>query len=75
MGYYAISNRIVLVKILGKPLNLSINQVYAPTSADDEIENFYGDFDDAHNERGSQYIVIVMGVMNAKIGAEQDPTL
>ena len=38
MGYHAMSDRILLVKIHGKPFNLSIIQVYAPTSASPEEE-------------------------------------
>ena len=36
MGYHAMSDRILLVKIHGQPFNLSIIQVYAPTSASTE---------------------------------------
>ena len=33
MGYHAMSERILLVKIHGQPFDLSIIRVYAPTSA------------------------------------------
>ena len=66
LGYCALSDRVLLVRIHGKPFNLSIIQVYAPTSAssEEEIED---------KKCGNQDIVIVMGDQNAKVGGEQDP--
>ena len=42
MGYHAISDRILLVKIHGQPFDLSIIQVYVPTSdsTEEEIEMY-----------------------------------
>ena len=47
MGYHAISDRILLVKIHGQPFDLSIIQVYAPTSAstEEEMEYVYSDLE------------------------------
>ena len=75
LGYCTLSDRIVLVRIHGKPFNLSIIKVYAPTSASSEegIEDFYSNQGDAHKKCGNQDIVIVMGDLNAKVGGEQDP--
>ena len=63
------------MRIHGKPFNLSIIQVYAPTSAssEEEIEDFYSDLEDAYKKCGNQDIVIVMGDLNVKVGGEQDP--
>ena len=36
MGYWPISDRVLLVKLKGHPFNISINQAYAPTSASTE---------------------------------------
>ena len=43
LGYNPISDRIMSVRIQAKPCNLTIFQVYAPTSAadDSEIDSFY----------------------------------
>ncbi len=75
MGFYALSDRVLIVKIASKPFNLMIIQVYAPTSAssEEEIEKFYNDLDSAYKQRGSQDMIVVMGDMNAKVGQEQDP--
>ena len=67
LGYCALSDRILLVRIYGKPFNLSMIQVYAPTRASSE------DLEDAYKKSGNQNIVIVMGAVNAKVGGEQDP--
>ena len=75
LGYCALSDRILLVRIHGKPFNFSIIQVYAPMSAnlEKEIEDFYSDLEDAYKKCGNQDIVIVMGDLNAKVSGEQDP--
>ena len=56
MGFHALSDRILIVKIASKPFNLVIVQVYAPTSTspEDEIEKFYDDLDAAYKMCGSQ---------------------
>ena len=75
IGLNGISDRIIIVKIFSIPFNLSIIQVYAPTSAssEEEIVAFYNDLDDAYKQCGSQEMVVVMGDLNAKVGTEQDP--
>ena len=35
-GYWAVSDRVLLLRVAGKPLDLNIIQVYAPTSASSE---------------------------------------
>ena len=70
LGYCALSDRILLVRIHGKPFNLSIIQVSA--SSEEEIEDFYSHLQHASKKCGNQDIVIVMGDLNAKVGGEQD---
>ena len=47
MYYQAISDRIILAKYKGGPVDILIIQVYAPTTAadDEEIEQFYDELD------------------------------
>ena len=52
IGYWAISERVLLVRVKGKPFNLCIIQVYAPTSKHDEEE--VGRFYDEVNLGGEQ---------------------
>ena len=75
MGFHALSDIILIVKIASKLFDLVIVQVYAPTgsSPEDEIEKFYDDLDAAYKLCGSQDMKIVMCDVNAKVGTEQDP--
>ena len=59
------------MRLNGKPFNLSIIQVYAPTTAydDNEIESFYESVQQIKN----QDITIIMGDFNAKIGEGSEP--
>ena len=43
VGYWPISNRVIMVKLQGKPFNINILQTYAPTQDhdDEDIEQFY----------------------------------
>ena len=66
IGYWTISDRIMLVKLKGKPFDNSIIQVYAPTAdkSEEEHEQFYNDLGMAKSQCKSQDIVIVMGDFN-----------
>ena len=69
IGFWAISGRVVLVKLKGHPFNMSIIQVYALTPEHtEEIEAFYEDIDKAKRQCKSQEIMLVMGDLNAKVG-------
>ena len=43
MGYWPISNRVIMVKLQGKPFNINKFQTYAPNQDhdDEDIEQFY----------------------------------
>ena len=43
MGFWAISDRVIMMKLEAKPFNINVMQVYAPTQDHDaeEIEKFY----------------------------------
>ncbi|GFO15252.1 craniofacial development protein 2-like protein [Plakobranchus ocellatus] len=68
-----ISDRVVVAKLVAKPLNLGIIQVYAPTSdsKDVEVEKFYEEIEKAKGYLKSQDIIIVMGDFNAKVRDER----
>ena len=65
-------DRILLLKIQGRPSNISIIVVYAPTSDcnEEEIDMFYDNLDMAKDQCKSQEIIIVMGDLNARVGSE-----
>ncbi|GFO39923.1 craniofacial development protein 2-like protein [Plakobranchus ocellatus] len=71
---YPISDRVVVAKLITKPLHLGIIQVYAPTSdnEDVEVEKFYEEIEKAKVYPKSQDIIIVMGDFNAKVGDGRD---
>ena len=62
VGFHALSDRVLILKIASKPFNLVIIQVYASTStsSDEDIEQFYNDVNSAHKQAGSQDMTIVM---------------
>ena len=72
-GYWAISDRVLLVKMKGQPFDITIIQVYAPTSesSDEDIDQFYADMEKAKRISKSQEILIIMGDFNAKVGNEK----
>ena len=45
MGYEPISDRVLVVQLKAKPRNITLIQVYGPTTAatDEEMERFYQD--------------------------------
>ena len=60
MGFHALSDRILIVKIARKPFNLVIVLMYAPrsNSPEDEIEKFYNDLDAAYKMCGSHEFLL-----------------
>ena len=70
MGYWAISDRVLMVKISGHPFNIVYIQAYAPTSdsTEEEINTFYSNIEKAKRQCKPQDIIILLGDMNAKVG-------
>ncbi|GFN89380.1 craniofacial development protein 2-like [Plakobranchus ocellatus] len=68
-----ISDRVVVAKLIAKPLNLGIIQVYAPTSDSEgvEVEKFYEEIEKVKDYLKFQDTKIVMGDFNAKVGDER----
>lgn len=62
------------MKIRGKPFNTNILQVYTPTSEgdEDEVNEFYDEFDEAVDQCKKHEIPIVMGDINAKVGEDSE---
>ena len=73
LGYWAISDRVLMMRIKGKPFDISVIQLYAPTadSSEEEIDLFYEQLDEAKRQCKSQDVIIVMGDLNAKVGNEE----
>ena len=73
ISWCPVSDRVMVAKFAGKPLDMGIIQVYAPTSTaeEEEVEKFYEDLDKAMKFLKSQDIKIVMGDFNAKVGSQR----
>ena len=69
-GFWPISERVVMIRLDGKPFDIVVIQVYAPTSthSDGEVEEYYADIQKAIDQIKQTDILIVMGDKNAKIG-------
>ena len=78
IAYKAISDRVLYVRIRAAPFNISLIEVYVPTTeaTDEEVEEFYDQIRTALEISQSQDIVFVTGDFNAKVGTDRlDPDL
>ncbi|XP_042856752.1 craniofacial development protein 2-like [Penaeus japonicus] len=74
LGFNPLNDRIMTLRIQCKPINVTIVQVYAPTTAaeETEIEEFYEQLQEVTESIPSQDIVIIMGDFNAKVGSREE---
>ena len=72
ISYKAVSDRIITVEVSARPSNITLIQVYAPTSAATELEKeaFYTELQTTIKQAPSQDIVMVCGDFNAKVGKQ-----
>ncbi|XP_037776954.1 craniofacial development protein 2-like [Penaeus monodon] len=71
MGYWALSDRVILVKFKGKAFDISAIQAYAPTTDADSVEMdsfFYEKVEAAMSQSKSQDIILGIGDLNTKVG-------
>ena len=59
------NDRMISVRLQGKPFIITVTQVYAPTSnaEEAEVEQFYEDLQDLLELTLKKYIVFIIGVM------------
>ena len=59
----------------GKPFNITVIQVYAPTSnaEEAEIERFYEDLEDLLELTSPKDVLFIIGDWNAKVGSQGTP--
>ena len=57
----------------GKPFNISVMQVYAPTSNSEEAEQFYEDLQDLSELTPKKDVLFIIGDWNAKVGSQETP--
>ena len=57
----------------GKPFNITVIQVYAPTSNAEEAERFYEDLKDLLELTPKKDVLFIIGGWNAKVGSQETP--
>ena len=59
----------------GKPFNITVIQVYAPTSnaEEAEVEQFYEDLQDLLELTSKKDVLFIIGDWNAKVGSQETP--
>ena len=65
----------ISVRFQGKPFNITVIQVYAPTSNADkaEVEQFYEDLQDLLELTPPKNVLFIIGDWNAKVGSQETP--
>ena len=69
------NDRIISVHFQGKPFNITVIQVYAPTSIakEAEAEWFYEDLQDLLELTPKKDVLFIIGDWNAKVGSQETP--
>ena len=63
----------ISVHLQGKPLNITVIQVYAPTSNAEEADQFYEDLQDFLELTPKKDVLFIRGDWNAKVGSLETP--
>ena len=65
----------ISVRLQGKPFNITVIQVYAPTSnaEEAEVEQFYEDLQDLLELTPKKDVLFIIGDWNAKVGSQETP--
>ena len=69
------NDRIISVHFQGKPFNITVIQVYAPTSnaEEAEVEQFYEDLQDFLEITPKKHVLFIIGDWNTKVGSQEIP--
>ena len=65
----------ISVRLQGKPFNITVIQIYAPTrnAEEAEVEWFFEDLQDLFELTPPKYLIFIIGDWNAKVGSEETP--
>ena len=65
----------ISVRFQGNPFNMTVIQVYAPTSnaEEAEVECFYEDLQDLLEQTPQKIVLFIIGDWNAKVGSQETP--
>ena len=69
------NDRMISVRLQGKPFNIMVIQAYAPTSnaEEAEVEWFYEDLQDLLELTPKKDVPFIIGDWNAKVGSQETP--
>ena len=69
------NDRMISVRLQGKPFNITVIQVYAPKSnaEETEVEQFYEDLQDLLELTPKKDVLFIIGDWNAKVGSQETP--
>ena len=69
------NDRMIFVRLQGKPFNITVIQVYAPTSnaEEAEVKRFYEGLQDLLEITPKKEVLFITGDWNAKIGSQEAP--
>ena len=65
----------ISIHLQGKPFNITVIQVYAPTNnaEEAEVERFYEDLQDLLELAPKKDVLFIIGDWNAKVGCQETP--
>ena len=69
------NDRMISVRLQGKPLNITVIQIYAPTrnAEEAEVERFYEDLQDLLELIPQKGVLFIIVDWNAKVGSQETP--
>ena len=69
------NDRMISVRLQGRPFNITVIQVYAPTSNTEEaeVEWFYEHLQDLLELTPKKEVLFIIGDWNAKVGGQETP--
>ena len=75
LRYNLKNDRMISVHLQGKPFNITVIQVYAPTSnaEEAEVERFYEDLQHLLELTPKKDVLFIIGDWNAKVGSQETP--
>ena len=75
LGFNLKNNRMIPVHFQGKPFNITVIQVYVPTSnaKEAEVEQVYEDLQDLLEPTHKKDVLFIIGDWNAKVGSQETP--
>ena len=73
LGYNLKNDRMISIRIQGRPFNITVIQVYSPTtdSEEAEIDQFYEDLQHLLELTPKKDVLVIIGDWNAKVGSQE----